>query len=119
MRRAALRSALTVKAKRGDIILLESIDIDTPRTRQMAATMGKLVDHSTALLILAERNENVQKSIRNLPGVKTLLATYLNVRDLLGYDKLVLSLSALELLNGLLGSASERAWSYVEAGEEE
>jgi large subunit ribosomal protein L4 len=52
---------------------------------------------------LAETNENVEKSARNLTDVKTLRITYLNIRDLLGYDKLVIPLAALDVLSGFLG----------------
>lgn len=119
MRRAALRSALTVKAHNGDIILLESMDMDAPKTSRMAALLDELVKNESALLLLAERNRNLQKSANNLPGVKTLLASYLNIRDLLGHDKIILSLSSLELINGFLGIESEKTWEYVSVGEEE
>jgi large subunit ribosomal protein L4 len=119
MRRAALCSALTVKAKNGDVILLEALEMDAPRTKTMAAVLERLVEYDTALLLLAERNENVQLSAGNLAGVKTLHASYLNIRDLLGYEKIVLPLAALELINGFLGSEFEAAWEYVDSGEEE
>jgi large subunit ribosomal protein L4 len=119
MRRAALRSALTAKARSGDIILLDSVDVDSPKTQRMANLLNGLVQDDTVLLLLSEPNDNLQKSANNLPGVKTLLAGYLNIRDLLGYDRIVLSLSALELINGYLGTESEKAWEYVITGEEE
>ena len=103
MRRAALRSALSVKASNGDIVILEDITMAMPRTKEMAGVMEQLVDSSSALLLLAETNENVEKSARNLKDVKTLRATYLNIRDLLGYEKLIVSLAALDVINGFLG----------------
>jgi large subunit ribosomal protein L4 len=53
--------------------------------------------------LLAERNENVEKSAQNLPEVKTLRAGYLNIRDLLGYNKLVIPMTAMEVITGFLG----------------
>jgi large subunit ribosomal protein L4 len=103
MRRAALRSALSVKAGNGDIVVLNDIAMDAPKTKEMVGVMERLVDSSSALLLLAETNENVEKSARNLTDVKTLRITYLNIRDLLGYDKLVIPLAALDVLSGFLG----------------
>ncbi len=103
MRRAALRSALSVKAGNGDIVVLNDIVMDAPKTKEMVGVMERLVDSSSALLLLAETNENVEKSARNLTDVKTLRITYLNIRDLLGYDKLVIPLAALDVLSGFLG----------------
>ena len=103
MRRAALRSALSVKASNGDIVILEDITMAMPKTKEMAGVMEQLVDSSSALLLLAETNENVEKSARNLKDVKTLRATYLNIRDLLGYEKLIVPLAALDVINGFLG----------------
>lgn len=115
MRRAALRSALSAKAGNGDIVVLEDIDMDAPKTKEMVGVMERLTDNSSALLLLAETNENVEKSARNLAYVKTLRATYLNIRDLLGYDKLVIPLAALDIINGFLGNAIDS----VESDEEE
>ncbi|MBK8985204.1 MAG: 50S ribosomal protein L4 [Chloroflexi bacterium] len=103
MRRAALRSALSVKAGNGDIIVLDEIHMDVPKTREMAAVMDRLNVSKSALLLLAERNENVELSARNLPEIKALRATYLNIRDLLGYNKLVMPLAALDVINSFLG----------------
>ncbi len=103
MRRAALRSALSVKAANGDIVVLNDIQMDIPKTKEMLGIMERLIDNSSALLLLPEQNENVERSARNLQEIKTLRANYLNIRDLLGYDKLVMPLSALDVLNGFLG----------------
>lgn len=119
MRRAALRSALSVKAQNGDIVLLESIDMDVPKTKIVSSLMENLVADRSALLLLAEQNDNVFKSVRNLPDMKALRANYVNIRDLLGYDKLVISLAALEVLNGFLGSDTNGEWQAVETEEEE
>lgn len=115
MRRAALRSALSVKAGSGDIVVLDDIVMDVPKTKEMVGVMERLVESGSALLLLAETNENVEKSARNLTDVKTLRATYLNIRDLLGYDKLVMPLAALDVINGFLGGGI----ASVESDEEE
>lgn len=102
MRRAALRSALTVKASSGDLVVLDEIQMEQPKTKDMVALMNRLVPGNSALLLLAEHDAVVEKSARNLPGVKTLRASYLNIRDLLGYDKIVMPLAALEVIDGFL-----------------
>ena len=103
MRRAALKSALTVKAQAGDIILLDNVSMDAPKTKAMAATQSALVGSNSALLLLAARNENVEKSAHNLTSMKALRAGYLNIRDLLGYDKILMPLDALDAIKGFLG----------------
>lgn len=103
MRRAALRSALSVKAASGDIVVLNEVAMDAPKTKEMAATQATLVGDSTALLLLGNRNETVEKSARNLTSMKALNAKYLNIRDLLGHDKILLPLDALATIESYLG----------------
>ena len=120
MRRAALRSALSVKALNGDIILLDAVAMAAPKTRDMVSMVKAVTGGQSVLLLLAARDENVEKSARNLPDVKTMLANYLNIRDLLGYDKVMMPLAALEVVEeflGLGGEMVEVAWD--ETGEEE
>ena len=102
MRRAALRSALSVKAGNGDIVVLHDVQMDLPRSKEMIALIDVVANGASTLLLLSERNENVEKSARNLSDVKTLRANYLNIRDLLGYDKIVIPLAALDALNDFL-----------------
>ncbi|MCO5184603.1 MAG: 50S ribosomal protein L4 [Anaerolineae bacterium] len=103
MHRAALRSALSAKAQNADIVVLDQIELDAPKTKTMAAIQSTLVGNDSALLLLANHNQNVELSARNLTSVKTLGATYLNIRDLLGYRKLIVPMDALELLSDYLG----------------
>ncbi|HID35273.1 MAG TPA: 50S ribosomal protein L4 [Anaerolineae bacterium] len=107
MRRLALRSALTVKARAQEIIVLDELTMDAPRTREMAAMMDALGVERKALLLLPDANENVELSARNLPYVKTLRANYLNVRDLLGYHVIVMPKQAIEVIVSFLGAESE------------
>ncbi|MBI4786765.1 MAG: 50S ribosomal protein L4 [Chloroflexi bacterium] len=104
MRRLALRSALSAKAAEGQIRVVEDLKMDAPKTREMQAILGGLAIESSALILLAEANLTIQKSAANIPDVKTLRAQYLNVRDLLGYDVLVMPLSAIKTIEGYLGT---------------
>ncbi len=117
MRRAALRSALSVKAQNKAIVLVDEIALDAPKTRDMKAIVKELVANDSALVLLAERNENVEISARNLTDVKALRASYLNIRDLLGYDKIVIPLAALDVITSFLG-AEDMAEVADESGEE-
>ena len=103
MRHLAYRSALSVKVRDGQIVLLDELDIAAPKTRDMLDLLDRLAIDSSALILLPQRNENVEKSVRNIPDVKTLRANYLNVRDLLNYDYLVMPLASLEVIEGILG----------------
>lgn len=119
MRRAALRSALSVKASNEDIILVDDLALDAPKTREMKAIVQGLVADNSTLVLLPGRNENVEKSSRNLADVKTLHANYLNIRDLLGYDKIVMPLAALDVIANYLGDEDAFADEIEETGEEE
>jgi large subunit ribosomal protein L4 len=103
MRRAALRSALSVKAKAQQIIVLDRLEMDTPKTKTLSAVLDALAVPSSALVLLPEKNENVEKSVRNLPDVKYLRAQYLNIRDLFGYETVVMPMGALQVIQGILG----------------
>jgi len=105
MRRAALRSALTAKASEAGVILVDELVLAEPKTRLMAQALNALVGNASALVLIAEKDaayDVVARSTNNLPDAKLLMANYLNVRDLLGYDKLVLPLKALDVLKSFL-----------------
>ena len=103
MRRLAYKSALSVKAKERQIIVLEDLQMPAPKTRGMVSILEALAVDSSALILLPEKNVNVEKSAGNLPNVKTLRAHYLNVRDLLGYDYSLVPLGALDVIEIILG----------------
>ncbi len=104
MRRAALRSALSVKASQQEIVVLDKMTLNGPKTKEVAALLEALVGTSSALIILPASDENLEKSINNLPTAKTLRASYLNVRDLLGYDRVIFPLETLEVIQSYLGA---------------
>ena len=106
MRRAALRSALSAKAAEAGIVVVDEIVLSEPRTRLMAEALGKLVGEASALVLMPEKNQSydtVMRSADNLIDTKILLAGYLNIRDLLGYDKVILPLKTLDVLTAHLG----------------
>jgi len=105
MRRAALRSALSAKAAEAGIVVVDEIALEEPKTRLMAEALGALVGEASALVLLPEKNQTydlVMRSADNIADAKVLLAGYLNIRDLLGYDKLILPLKTLDVLTAHL-----------------
>lgn len=106
MRRAALRSALSVKAAENGILVVDELKIKELKTSVMSKAIDKLAGGGTALILLPEKGKNeemVIRSSKNLPRTKTLLANYINIRDLLGYDKVIVPLKALDVISGFLG----------------
>jgi len=102
MRREALRSALSAKAADGEIILVDTLTLERPKTREMQGVLRNLVGDNTALVLVAEFNNDVEQSMRNINGANYLRASYLNVRDLLKFDTVVIPLDALEVLKNWL-----------------
>jgi large subunit ribosomal protein L4 len=106
MRQAALRSALSAKAADAGVVVIDEFSLSEAKTKVMAQTLRNLVGASTALVLLHEKGEAydlVTKTTNNLGDTKVLLAGYLNIRDLFGYDKLILPVKALDALVANLG----------------
>ena len=106
MRRAALRSALSVKAADSEIVVLEKLTVKEPKTSEMVGLLDRLVGDASVLILVPEKNEDyelVVRSTNNLPDAKTLLANYLNIRDILSYDKIIMPLKALDVIESYLG----------------
>ena len=103
MRRAALRSALSLKIAENGILFLDELKIEGAKTEQMVTVLKNLTGESTTLVILSDSNENIERSIRNIPDAKTLRANYLNVRDLLQFDRVIMPLDAIEVIQSYLG----------------
>jgi large subunit ribosomal protein L4 len=110
MRRAALRSALSVKASDQAIVVLDDLILPEPKTRFMGELLRTLVGESSVLVIIPEKNEKydmVSQAANNLPDTKLLLANYMNIRDLLGFDKVIIPMAALDVIESYLGKEKE------------
>lgn len=106
MRQAALRSALSAKAADSEIVVVDELKFDDLKTKVMAAALNSLVGESSALVLMPAKDEAYEKATRvanNLPDAKIMLASYVNIRDLLGYQKVILPLKALDVLSAHLG----------------
>ena len=106
MRRAALRSALSAKAAEAGIVVVDEVVLPEPRTRLMADALGKLAGNASVLVLMPEKDQSYDVAMRsadNLADAKVLLAGYLNIRDLFGYDKVLVPLKTLDALKAHLG----------------
>ena len=106
MRQAALRSALSSKAAEAGVVVVADMNLDEAKTRLVAQMLTKLVGNSTALVVLPQKDQSyntVMRSMKNLDDAKVLLAGYLNVRDLIGFDKVVMPVATLDALVASLG----------------
>jgi large subunit ribosomal protein L4 len=105
MRRAALRSALSVKAQEANIVVVDALELPEYKTRLMAKALDTLIGNSSALILIPEKGayEGVIRSTNNLPDAKIVLSNYINVRDLIQYDKVIMPLSTVEKITEHLG----------------
>jgi large subunit ribosomal protein L4 len=104
MRRKAIRCALSALARDEQLVFVDSLSVNSPKTKDMRQTLNNLVGDNSALILLADKNENVERGVSNLDNARYLRANYLNVRDLLQYDKVIVPLDALELIQGIWGT---------------
>ncbi|MDD3766802.1 MAG: 50S ribosomal protein L4 [Eubacteriales bacterium] len=93
LRRVAMKSALTSKVVENNIIVVENLDMQSYKTKEFADILAKF-NAENALVVTAEKNENVVRSSRNIPGVKSTLVTTLNVYDILKYNKFIVTKDA-------------------------
>ncbi len=93
LRRVAMKSALSSKVDTSNVIVIEDLTLDTFKTKDFAKILSKF-DVSDALIVTAEKNENVVRSARNIPNIKTTLVTTLNVYDIIKYGKFIVTKDA-------------------------
>ena len=97
-RRIAIKSVLSSKVLENTLTVVDKIAFDEIKTKNMVTALNNLKVEGKTLIMLPEKNENVQKSARNIEGVKTTLVNTVNVYDLLKYNKLVVTLDAVKKL---------------------
>ena len=106
MRRQALRCALSALVNDDQLVVVDKLEIEDGKTKTMQSVLNNLVGDNTAVLLLADSNPNVERGVRNMVSAMYLRANYLNIRDLLKYDKVIMPLDALELINNWLGKSA-------------
>jgi large subunit ribosomal protein L4 len=102
-RRKALLSALSLKHQDGKLIVVDRLAPEQPKTKIMATALAAL-NVQSALIVIAETDERVERSARNLPKIKVLRVDGLNVYDLLRYEHLILTEAALKLIEERLAA---------------
>ena len=96
VRRLALKSALSSKVKEDNVVVLEDLSFEAPKTKEVVKMLGALNVDEKALIVTSEKDENVIRSANNLQTVKVLTVEDVNVLDLLMHDKLILTKDAAE-----------------------
>jgi large subunit ribosomal protein L4 len=93
MKRVAMKSALSSKVEENEIVVLENLEIDEPKTKEIVKILDAFNAKKT-LIVTAESNKNVYKSARNIEGVTVLPVNNINVYDILRYDKFIITKDA-------------------------
>jgi large subunit ribosomal protein L4 len=106
MRRLALRCVLSAKAGDGELKVLDRFDFTEPKTKQMIDALLALGIESSALIVTPEPEENVIKSARNLPSIKTITAGVINIIDMLSYKNLLMTEAAVRVAEKLWGNGT-------------
>ena len=101
-RRLAIKCALSDKVQSGEFLVLDSLDFDAPKTKNVVKMLKDFSVDDKALIITAGEAENVEKSSRNIPGVKASNTTGLNVYDILNHDKLFITKDAITRIEEVL-----------------
>jgi large subunit ribosomal protein L4 len=102
-RREALLSALSLKNRDGRIIVVDRFELEQPKTKLMVKALMEL-NVQSALIVIAESDERIERAARNLPKVKVLRVEGLNVYDLMRYEHLILTDGALKALEERLAA---------------
>jgi len=106
MRRAALRSAISARASENAMVFVESFDVSEPKSKQFVQAIEKIAGKGSVLVVLPEKKskENVFLSAKNVENAKVILANYLNIRDLLKYDRIIIDAGSLKVVESFLGA---------------
>ncbi len=98
LRRLAMKSALSSKAAENQIVVVDELKFEEPKTKEMIKFLEAVKAEKKALIVTAEKDENVVKSAANIPGVRTALATTMNVYEIVNYTSFIVTKEAVELI---------------------
>ncbi|MGG4492143.1 50S ribosomal protein L4 [Metabacillus idriensis] len=102
VRRLAIKSALSSKVQENNVLVLEDLLMNAPKTKEMTSILTGLSIAKKALIVTADVNETVELSARNIPGITVLTANSINVLDVLNHDKLVITKAAVQKVEEVL-----------------
>ena len=97
MRKVAMKSALSAKVLENEMLVLESLEMSAPKTKEMIKMLTALNVKKT-LIVVAESNANIYRSIRNIPGVSVVPVNNINVYDILKYENFVVTKDAVSII---------------------
>lgn len=100
VRRIAMLSALSSKVKENEMIVLDKLELNEIKTKQMVTVLANIKAEGKTLIVMPEVNENVIRSAHNIPGVKTTVTNAINVYDILNYDNFVVTKEAVQKIEG-------------------
>ncbi len=103
MRRGAIRSALSTLVRDNQLVVVDKLDTDTPKTKEVRQVLNALVNDQSALILVTAEQKSMRKSVNNLADAHSIIVDYLNIRDLLKYDKVIMPLDALEVIKNIWG----------------
>ena len=106
MRQGAIRSTLSALVRDDQLVLLDELAMDAPKTKAMRDIIESLVGEQSALIVVTPDQKAVRKSVHNLDNAHSIPANFLNVRDLLKYDKVILPLASLDVITSLWGKGA-------------
>jgi len=95
LRRLAMKSALSSKVGENEIIVLDSLSFEGPKTKEMVKVLGNINAAKKALIVMAEKDDNVVKSAANIPGVRTVLVSTMNVYEIINYTSFIVTKDAI------------------------
>lgn len=95
VRRLAMKSALSSKVEENEIIVLDALNLDEPKTKEMIKILENIKANKKALIVTGEKNENVIKSAANIPGVKTTMVGQMNVYDIINHASFIVTRDAI------------------------
>ncbi|AVD36544.1 50S ribosomal protein L4 [Clostridioides difficile] len=96
VRRLAMKSALSSKVQNSEVIVLDALNMDAPKTKEFAQILNNINAAKKALVVIADKNDNIIKSARNIEGVQTALVNTMNVYDILKYDSFIITTDAVK-----------------------
>jgi large subunit ribosomal protein L4 len=103
MRQGAIKSALSALMRDNQLVFVDKLSLEAPKTKDMKKTLVTLTGADDALVLFTHGNNNVQLSVSNLPNAQALLVNNLNMRDLLKFDKVIIPLDALDFITSVWG----------------
>lgn len=103
MRRGAIRSTLSALVRDDQLVIVDKLEIDAPKTSVARDLIETLVGEQSVLLVVTSDQKALRKSVSNLPNAHSIVANFLNIRDLLKYDRVILSLDALDVVKSIWG----------------